>query len=206
MQSIEDDVRKLGIHTFPIPLGLKRNEADPLASKCVRCDTCDGYPCLVHAKSDADINCIRQVMHLPNVTLMTNSRVTTPAYKQHRHRRHRSRSSTPARASLMVPPPNPTETSAPPPSKAGRTAIYTAGLFAVCAGAINSAVILLASANDKHPTGLANRSDQVGRNFMYHQADALLAITTNATRTATPRPGAPTISTSKTPTRLIRFR
>jgi choline dehydrogenase-like flavoprotein len=76
MQSIEDDVRKLGIHTFPIPLGLKRNEADPLASKCVRCDTCDGYPCLVHAKSDADINCIRQIMHLPNVTLMTNSRVT----------------------------------------------------------------------------------------------------------------------------------
>ena len=76
MQSIEDDVRKLGINTFPIPLGLKRNEADPLASKCVRCDTCDGYPCLVHAKSDADINCIRQIMHLPNVTLMTNSRVT----------------------------------------------------------------------------------------------------------------------------------
>ena len=44
MQSIEDDVRKLGINTFPIPLGLKLNEADPLASKCVRCDTCDGYP------------------------------------------------------------------------------------------------------------------------------------------------------------------
>ena len=76
MQSIEDDVRNLGINTFPIPLGLKRNEADPLASKCIRCDTCDGYPCLVHAKSDADINCIRQIMHLPNVTLMTNSRVT----------------------------------------------------------------------------------------------------------------------------------
>ena len=76
MQSIEDAVRKLGIHTFPIPLGLKRDEAAPLESKCVRCDTCDGYPCLVHAKSDADINCIRQILHLPNVTLMTNSRVT----------------------------------------------------------------------------------------------------------------------------------
>jgi choline dehydrogenase-like flavoprotein len=44
MKAIEDDVRKLGINTFPIPLGLKRNDADPLASKCVRCDTCDGYP------------------------------------------------------------------------------------------------------------------------------------------------------------------
>src|SRR6202161_3719513 len=76
MQSIVDSVRKLGINTFPIPLGLKRDEAAPLESKCVRCDTCDGYPCLVHAKSDADINCIRQILHLPNVTLMTNSRVT----------------------------------------------------------------------------------------------------------------------------------
>jgi choline dehydrogenase-like flavoprotein len=179
MQSIEDDVRKLGIHTFPIPLGLKRNEADPLASKCVRCDTCDGYPCLVHAKSDADINCIRQILHLPNVTLMTNSRVTrlltnstgsavTAVEVIH------SGSGRPC-GSVS----GPTETNAPTPSNAGHAATYTAGFFAVCAGAINSAVILLASANDKHPTGLANRSDQVGRNFMYHQADALLALSTN---------------------------
>jgi choline dehydrogenase-like flavoprotein len=156
MQSIEDDVRKLGIHTFPIPLGLKRNEANPLASKCVRCDTCDGYPCLVHAKSDADINCIRQIMHWPNVTLMTNSRVT--------------RLLTNSTGTAV------TEVEVVHSGEDKGTAIYRAGFFALCAGAINSAVILLASANDKHPHGLANRSDHVGRNFMYHQADALLAI------------------------------
>ena len=100
MQTIEDDVRKLGIHTFPIPLGLKRNEADPLASKCVRCDTCDGYPCLVHAKSDADINCIRQIMHLPNVTLMTNSRVTRLLTNSTVLRSPRLRSFTPERETL----------------------------------------------------------------------------------------------------------
>ena len=61
---------------FPFRLVSSATKLNPLASKCVRCDTCDGYPCLVHAKSDADINCIRQIMHLPNVTLMTNSRVT----------------------------------------------------------------------------------------------------------------------------------
>jgi len=61
------------------------------------------------------------------------------------------------------------------PSASTSVATYTAGFFAVCAGAVNSAVILLASANAKHPGGLANSSDQVGRNFMYHQADALLA-------------------------------
>jgi choline dehydrogenase-like flavoprotein len=161
MQTIEDDVRKLGIHTFPIPLGLKRNAVDPLASKCVRCDTCDGYPCLVHAKSDADINCIRQIMHWPNVTLMTNSRVT----------RLLTNSSGTAVSAVEV-----IHSGTDTASKDGSPATYRAGFFAVCAGAINSAVILLASANDKYPNGLANRSDQVGRNFMYHQADALLAL------------------------------
>ena len=161
MQCIEEDVRKLGIHTFPIPLGLKRNAGDPLASKCIRCDTCDGYPCLVHAKSDADINCIRQIMRLPNVTLMTNSRVTRLLTN--------STGTTVTAVEVIHSRPDLA-------SSNGSPATYRASTFAVCAGAINSAVILLASANDKHPNGLANRSDQVGRNFMYHQADALLAI------------------------------
>ena len=177
MAVIEEDVRKLGVNTFPIPLGLKRNEADPVASKCIRCDTCDGYPCLVHAKSDSDINCIRQIMHLPNVTLMTNSRVT----------RLHTDSTGGAVTSVEVIHSGPgtsydgaipTHNSAPPASRSGLSATYTAHLFAVCAGAVNSAVLLLASANDKHPAGLANSSDQVGRNFMYHQADALLALST----------------------------
>ncbi|MGI4758786.1 MAG: GMC oxidoreductase [Janthinobacterium lividum] len=176
MQTIEDDVRRLGVNTFPIPLGLKRNEADPLASKCIRCDTCDGYPCLVHAKSDSDINCIREIMHLPNVTLMTNSRVT---------RLVTNASGTAVVAVEVIhsgagkpygSASNPAITEAPAASD--MPAKYEADVFAVCAGAVNSAVLLLASANDKHPTGLANRSDQVGRNFMYHQADALLALST----------------------------
>ncbi len=169
MQSIENDVRKLGVNTFPIPLGLKLNESDPLASKCVRCDTCDGYPCLVHAKSDADINCIRQIMHMPNVTLMTNSRVT----------RLVTNAAGTAVVEAEVLHSGSVAGDSPAASKEGRTATYRASLFAVCAGAVNSAVILLASANDKHPNGLANSSDQVGRNFMYHQADALLAISTD---------------------------
>jgi choline dehydrogenase-like flavoprotein len=157
MAAIEQGVRKLGVHTFPIPLGLKRDAANPVESKCIRCDTCDGYPCLVHAKSDADINCIREIMHLPNVTLMTETRVlrlitnlagtaVTAVEVQH--------------------------------SGSDAHATYQAGIFALCAGAVNSSVVLLQSANDKHPNGLANGSDQVGRNFMYHQADALLALST----------------------------
>ena len=166
MQAIENDVRALGVKTFPIPLGLKLNQADPLASKCVRCDTCDGYPCLLQAKSDADINCIREIMHLPSVTLMTNSRVTKLV----------TNASGTAVESVEVMHSGGADDSAP--ARSGKTASYTAEFFAVCAGAVNSAVILLASASDRFPRGLANSSDQVGRNFMYHQADALLALST----------------------------
>ena len=158
MQAIEDAVRKLGVHTFPIPLGLKLNQADPLASKCVRCDTCDGYPCLVHAKSDSDINCIRRILHLPNVTLLTHSRVT---------RLITNAAGTAVTAAEVI------------HSDSAQPATYTADIFCLAAGAINTAVLLLASATDQHPSGLANTSDQVGRNFMYHQADALLALSTD---------------------------
>jgi choline dehydrogenase-like flavoprotein len=171
MAAIEADVKKLGVHTFPIPLGLKRDEANPIASPCVRCDTCDGFPCLVHAKSDADINCIRQILHLPNVTLMTSTRVlrlitnatgtaVTAVEVEHTGRQDYKKS----------------EPGAADPEPG--IARYEAGIFCLAAGAINSAVVLLASANDPHPTGLANGSDQVGRNFMYHQADAILALST----------------------------
>jgi choline dehydrogenase-like flavoprotein len=61
-------------------------------------------------------------------------------------------------------------------------ATFTADVVAVCCGAINSAALLLQSANDKHPDGLANSSGQVGRNFMYHQADAILAVSLKKTR------------------------
>jgi choline dehydrogenase-like flavoprotein len=142
MQAIEDDVRKLGIHTFPIPLGLKRNEANPVASKCVRCDTCDGYPCLLHAKSDADINCIREIVNLPNVTLMTNSRVTRLLTN--------STGTAVTEVEVIHSGPEKRDGAVPysaadhtPPSAQGEPVTYSADLFCICAGAINSAVILL---------------------------------------------------------------
>ena len=46
----------------------------------------------------------------------------------------------------------------------------------ISCGAANSAKLLLASANDSHPAGLANGSDEVGRNYMYHNSQAVLAL------------------------------
>jgi choline dehydrogenase-like flavoprotein len=50
------------------------NEADMPYSRCVRCGTCDGFPCLVHAKSDAEVMAVRPALEHPNVTLLTNAR------------------------------------------------------------------------------------------------------------------------------------
>jgi choline dehydrogenase-like flavoprotein len=55
--------------------------------------------------------------------------------------------------------------------------LFSADIVVVSCGAINSAVLLLKSANEHHPQGLANRSDQVGRNFMKHQNGAIVGIT-----------------------------
>ena len=51
-----------------------------------------------------------------------------------------------------------------------------AKVVVLSAGAVNSAALLLRSANENCPTGLANRSDQIGRNFMNHNTHALMAL------------------------------
>jgi choline dehydrogenase-like flavoprotein len=158
MQIIQDAVQKQGLRPYPVPLGLKRDSADPLRSACIRCDTCDGFPCLVHAKADADINCIRPIMDLPNVTIRHSSRVRK----------------------VLTNPGGTAATGVEIESGDGKSfEIATGDVIAVCGGAINSAALLLASATDAHPTGLGNRtSDMVGRHFMFHNSDAMLALST----------------------------
>src|SRR4029078_5274493 len=55
---------------------------------------------------------------------------------------------------------------------------FTADVVVVSCGAANSAKLLLQSANDRHPNGLANGSDQVGRNYVFHDSRAFLAVAT----------------------------
>ncbi len=65
IQEIHDELKAGGYHPFPCPVGIKLNEQVRWQSQCIRCDTCDGFPCLVEAKSDADNNCIRPIFELP---------------------------------------------------------------------------------------------------------------------------------------------
>jgi choline dehydrogenase-like flavoprotein len=58
----------------------------------------------------------------------------------------------------------------------GASQRFEADVVVVSCGAANSAALLLRSANDRHPNGLANGSGQVGRNYMFHNSQAVLAL------------------------------
>jgi choline dehydrogenase-like flavoprotein len=153
IQEIHDTLVTMGYHPFYMPMGVKLNEKDMLNSPCIRCNTCDGFPCLIHAKADADIDGVRPSMANSNVTLLTEAKVTR-----------------------LLTNASGNEISAVEVEYKGQIIQFKSTIVVVAAGAVNSAVLLLKSANDKHPNGLANQSDQVGRNFMKHQNAAMLGI------------------------------
>ncbi|MEP7071429.1 MAG: dehydrogenase, partial [Verrucomicrobiota bacterium] len=72
---LSERLKKEGHNPFQLPLAVKRNEADPHRSACIRCNTCDGFPCLIDAKADADVNGVRPAQQFSNVTLRTHARV-----------------------------------------------------------------------------------------------------------------------------------
>jgi choline dehydrogenase-like flavoprotein len=153
MQQVSDDLEKGGYHPFHAPCGILLDEANRSKSACIRCTWCDGYPCLVHAKADAETIAVRPVMDQPNVTLLVGAEVT------HLQTDASGRSVT----GVVV-------------SRGGQTELYTADIVVVSAGAANSAKLLLNSASEHHPRGLANGSDQVGRNYMFHNCKAVVAL------------------------------
>ena len=153
IQQLHDDLQRLGHRPFHVPLGILLDERDPVASRCIRCETCDGHPCLVHAKSDAEVICVDPALRYPNVSLLTDTYV--------------SRLETSASGR---------EVSAVVVERHGSIERYSADLVVVSCGAINSAALLLRSANERHPRGLANRSDVVGRHYMGHTNSVLMAL------------------------------
>ncbi|MGF1493809.1 MAG: GMC oxidoreductase [Microcoleaceae cyanobacterium] len=142
-----------GLHPFHLTLALNRDEENPQARPCIRCETCDPYPCLVNAKCDAQVTCVDPAIQHDNVTLLTNAYVT-----------RLETDATGSRVETVIAEVN------------GQTEHFTADTVVMSCGAINSAVLLLKSANDKHPQGLANSSGQVGRNLMMHNHSALFSI------------------------------
>jgi choline dehydrogenase-like flavoprotein len=153
IQQLADDLAAEGLHPFHAPCGVMLDEANMPYSACVRCSTCDGFPCLVHAKSDAEVLGVRPALEHPNVTLLTNAQAVAL---------HTNAGGT-AVTQVDV-------------EHDGERETFAADIVVVSCGAANSAKLLLASATENHPNGLANGSDQVGRNYMFHASQAVLAL------------------------------
>jgi choline dehydrogenase-like flavoprotein len=150
---LHQDWAALGYRPFHVPLGIRLEEQNRRTSPCIRCSTCDGFPCLIGAKADAQTLCVDPALEYPNVTLMTEALVSrldtdasgrqvTGVQVQHR----------------------------------GEQLTFSADIVVVSCGAINSAALLLRSASDRHPNGLANSSDVVGRHYMGHVNSVLMAL------------------------------
>jgi choline dehydrogenase-like flavoprotein len=153
IQQLSDDFARLGLKPFHVPLGIQLDEKNRRTSKCIRCETCDGFPCLVYAKSDAQVLCVDPALQYTNVTLLTNAFV------------ERLETSATGREVTKV-----------VVKRSRATEDYSGNIVVISCGAINSAALLLRSANDKHPRGLANSSDVVGRHYMGHVNSVQMAV------------------------------
>ena len=139
-----------GLHPSPLPLGLVR-PGEP--GGCILCDTCNSFPCRIHAKSDADVCGVRPALERANVELWTGAhadRLIVDSARQHIEAVELTRN--------------------------GETRRVTADRFIVSCGAVNSAALLLRSKTAAHPTGLANSSGLVGRRYMAHLATMVSGI------------------------------
>ncbi|TPL75265.1 GMC family oxidoreductase [Mesorhizobium sp. B2-3-13] len=157
IQALHDALAAGGLRPFHLPFGILLDEEDGKVtptSTCIRCDAFDGFPCLLNGKADAQVACVDPALKWhPNLMLLTNAYV--------------SRLGTDATGRKI----NDVAV-----ARYGELEHYTADIVVVACGALSSALLLLRSANDKHPNGLANGSGQVGRNYMRHNQSVLMAL------------------------------
>jgi choline dehydrogenase-like flavoprotein len=153
IQEIADALTRSGYHPAYAPCAVLLDEADPSNSRCIRCSTCDGFPCLVHAKADAETIAVRPALRHPNVEMLTHAHV----------RRLESSANGREVTGVIV-------------DHNGQQETYTGDIVVASCGAANTARLLLMSASEAHPSGLANGSDMVGRHYMFHNAMALVAL------------------------------
>jgi choline dehydrogenase-like flavoprotein len=143
----------LGWTPSPLPLAIRRDDSDPDNNLCIRCSTCGGYPCKLLAKVDARTAALAPLNNATNVTVLAGHKVLKLETDDSGEKVTRALAEGPEGLEM-----------------------FTGDLFVLAAGAANSAALLLASHTDRHPRGLANSSDQVGRNYMFHATSAVISI------------------------------
>lgn len=160
-QLLHDLATRAGVNAWSLPLALLLDESRPDASACIRCDSCDGFPCLVKGKADAQVICVEPALRYGNVTLRTGARVTRLVTAPSGH---------------AV-----TEVRVAHDDGDGED-VYRADVVVVACGAVNSAALMLRSATERHPDGLGNRSGHLGRNYMAHQNSAVFVLSKHENR------------------------
>ncbi len=164
IQELADTLAGEGLHPFHLPLGILLDERDGKptpTSICIRCDAFDGFPCLLNGKADAQVVCVDPTLAAhPNFTLLTNAYVS------------RLETDAPGGSVKQV-----------HVTRGGQEERYSADIVVVACGALSSALLLLRSAGERHPRGLANGSGQVGRNYMRHNMSVLMALLREPNRT-----------------------
>ena len=148
MARLAQRLQRQGLRPFSLPQAVDWRRQ----GRCVRCGTCDSYPCLVDAKGEADVAAMRPALRSDDVTLLTNARV----------RRIVTRGEGNEVSHLEV------------QGSGGRFAVRAAR-YVLCGGAVNSAALLLRSRDAASPDGVANHSGQVGRNYMAHLSSFVVA-------------------------------
>ena len=114
IEKLFNDLTAAGYHPFAAPSAVMLDEANMAYSRCIRCQTCDGFPCLVHAKSDAEVIAVRPALERPNVTLLRNARAREA--RDQRSRARRSPASSPKSTARRRPfPPMSSSSPAAPP-------------------------------------------------------------------------------------------
>jgi choline dehydrogenase-like flavoprotein len=159
IQELSDGLEKLGLHPFHLPIGVHlTQDADGRAtgdSPCIRCDRVDGFPCLLGAKADSEFAVLRPALAAhPDLTLITRATVEQ----------------------LLTDESGRTVTGVVATMGDGSARTFAGDVVVLAAGSILSAVLLLKSASDRHPAGLANSSGVVGRHYMRHNNLALMAL------------------------------
>ena len=154
IQDLEMNLHKIGLQPFPLPMGVRLPQDYTATEAPVMLENFDGFPDLTDSKADGQVMCLRPALMHKNVTLLTHSYVEqlyTDASGKH--------------ITKVIADVN------------GEKIIFNADTVIVACGAVNSAALMLRSANEKHPNGLANSSGQVGRNLMLHHNGCLVAFT-----------------------------
>jgi choline dehydrogenase-like flavoprotein len=149
IEALAEKLSQQGFNPFYFPMGIDLRPD----GHCIRCQTCDGFPCQVLAKSDAEACCVRPALKSQDVTLWTRTYARRLLTDTTGHRV----------TSVEI-------------EQDGKILEVSAGTIVVSAGAVNSAALLLRSVNTQYPNGLANISGLVGRNYMVHNNTALMAV------------------------------